>query len=244
MGSKKAEKYLLVACTELLTWYMLGGRDTDTFKRFVPADLTGVVVHDRYQNYDAAALGMRDHQLYAAHLIRGLEVCAETYPHPRWPRQLQMALRGLIHAAHLARQQGKDAIVAGTLTMFTGTFRGGVAVGLSEVKRVPGPPKTVTQAVGRVLLEVLRDRTDDVLRFAQDLRIPPTNNQAERYLRPAKTSRRSPAGSARVAHPASVRRPRLPVHRDQARPRCHDRPARRAPRQALDATRPGYGLTL
>ncbi|MEU7915453.1 transposase [Microbispora bryophytorum] len=180
----------LVACTELLTWYMLGGRDMDTFKRFVLADLTGVVVHDRYQNYDAADLGTRDHQLCAAHLIRDLEDCAETYPHARWPRQLQMAMRGLIHAANLAREQGKDTIAAGTLTMFTKMFRGGVAVGLSEVKRVPGPPKTVTQPVGRVLLEVLRDRTDDVLRFAHDLRIPPTNNQAERDLRPAKTQQK------------------------------------------------------
>ncbi|MEO3861499.1 transposase [Acrocarpospora sp. B8E8] len=38
-GPKKAKKYLLVACTDLLTWYnMLGGRDLDTFKRFVLAD--------------------------------------------------------------------------------------------------------------------------------------------------------------------------------------------------------------
>ncbi|GAA1002225.1 hypothetical protein GCM10009555_107810 [Acrocarpospora macrocephala] len=190
VGPKKTGKYLLVACTELLTWYMLGGRDLATFKRFVLAEVTGVVVHDRYQNYDAADLGTRDHQLCVAHLIRDLEDCAETYPEARWPRQLQMALRGLIHAANLAREQGGDAIAAGTLAMFTKMFRGGVAVGLSEVKRVPGPAKTVTQPVGRVLLEVLRDRADDVLRFAHDLRIPPTNNQAERDLRPAKTQQK------------------------------------------------------
>jgi transposase len=37
------------------------------------------------------------------------------------------------------------------------------------------------------LLEDLRDREADVLRFTTDLRIPPTSNQAERDLRPAKT---------------------------------------------------------
>ncbi|MFE3454966.1 transposase [Nonomuraea sp. NPDC059194] len=126
VGPKKAKKYLLVACDQLLTWYMLGGRDLDTFKRFVLAEVTGVVVHDRYQNYDAADLGLRDHQLCAAHLLRDLEDCAETYPGAHWPRQLQMALRGLIHAANLARRQGKDAIPAGTLAMFTKMFRGGV----------------------------------------------------------------------------------------------------------------------
>ncbi|MEU6788782.1 transposase [Nonomuraea angiospora] len=93
----------------------------------------------------------------------------------------------MIHATNLARAQGKEAVAAGTLAMFTKMFRGGVAVGLSAVKRTPGSAKTVTQPVGRVLLEVLRDRADDVLRFAHDLRIPPTNNQAERDLRPAKT---------------------------------------------------------
>jgi transposase len=34
--------------------------------------------------------------------------------------------------------------------------------------------------------EVLRDRKNDVLRFAHDLHVPPTSNQAERDLRPAK----------------------------------------------------------
>jgi len=37
-GRKKAEKYLLVACTELYTHYLLGDRDLDTFKAFVLAE--------------------------------------------------------------------------------------------------------------------------------------------------------------------------------------------------------------
>ena len=53
--AKKAEKYLLVACTELYTHYLLGDRDLDTFKAFVLAELTGsVLVHDRYQLYECA----------------------------------------------------------------------------------------------------------------------------------------------------------------------------------------------
>src|SRR5512141_1169906 len=44
----------------------------------------------------------------------------------------------------------------------------------------PGERKT------RLLLEVLRDREADVLRFALDLKVPATSNQAERDLRPAK----------------------------------------------------------
>jgi transposase len=46
------------------------------------------------------------------------------------------------------------------------------------------------QRPGRELLECLRDRQGDVLRFTADLRIPPTSNQAERDLRPAKTQQK------------------------------------------------------
>jgi len=42
----------------------------------------------------------------------------------------------------------------------------------------------------RLVLQVLRDREADVLRFTHDLRVPPTNNQAERDLRPSKTQQK------------------------------------------------------
>jgi IS1 family transposase len=53
-GPKARKRYLLVACTRLLTYYFLGDRSLATFSTFVFPDLHGVVVvHDRYQNYDA-----------------------------------------------------------------------------------------------------------------------------------------------------------------------------------------------
>ncbi|HEY3646831.1 MAG TPA: transposase, partial [Streptosporangiaceae bacterium] len=55
----------------------------------------------------------------------------------------------------------------------------------SEVRKVPGAK--AKQKPGRTLLDCLDKREDDVLRFLTDLRIPPTSNQAERDLRPAKT---------------------------------------------------------
>jgi hypothetical protein len=184
------KKYLLVACTDLLTWYQVGDRTMQSFKEFVLVDLTGVIVHDRYQNYDSAELGVHTHQLCCAHLLRDLADCAETYPDAAWPGQITTALQGLIHAANLARARGGRQIPAGTQAMWTRSFRHGVRVGLAEIRRTPGPAKTVTQPVGRVLLEVLRDREDDVLRFTSDLRIPPTSNQAERDVRPAKTQQK------------------------------------------------------
>jgi transposase len=67
-------------------------------------------------------------------------------------------------------------------------FRRGVTVGLSQVRRVPGA-KT-KQPPARLLLECLRHREADVLRFLTDTAIPPTSNQAERDLRPSKTQQK------------------------------------------------------
>jgi transposase len=96
-GPKTRKRYLLVACTRLLTYYFLGDRSLDTFAAFVFPDLAGVVVvHDRYQNYDAFPGVI--HQLCCQHLIRDCRDAAETYPQAIWPGQIACALRGLIHA--------------------------------------------------------------------------------------------------------------------------------------------------
>src|SRR5918993_254582 len=110
-GRKKADKYLLVACTELYTHYLLGDRDLATFKAFVLADLTeSVLVHDRYQNYDSAEFAGLIHQLCCAHLLRDLDDAAQLYPDQVWPTQIARALRELIDQANLARRAGRDSI--------------------------------------------------------------------------------------------------------------------------------------
>jgi hypothetical protein len=185
-GRKKADKYLLVACSDLFTHYLLGDRDLDTFTAFVLADLAvagKVVVHDRYRNYDSDVFTGLLHQLCCAHLLRDTTNAAETYPGTIWPTQIAEALRGLIHATNLARAQGHRSIDPAVAQPLIRLFRDGVRVGLSHTTghgKRPGERKT------RLLLECLRDREADVLRFTTDLRIPPTSNQAERDLRPAK----------------------------------------------------------
>jgi transposase len=184
-GPKTRKKYLLVACTNLLTYYFLGDRSMKTFTAFVLPDLGGtVVVHDRYQNYDAIP-GLI-HQLCTQHILRDLAGAAETYPAAHWPVQASQALQGLIHAANTARAQGLSAIPGEVAAPLIHAFKHGVLVGLSQIPRVPGRK----QEPCRDLLECLRDRQADVLRFITDLRIPPTSNQAERDLRPAKTQQK------------------------------------------------------
>jgi transposase len=188
-GPKSRKRYLLVACTRLLTCYMLGDRTLKSFATFVLPDLDGtVVVHDRYQNYDCFP-GLI-HQLCTAHLLRDLADAAETYPGEHWPIQIAEALRGLIHAANTARDKGLHAVPAEIAAPFEHAFRHGVILGLGQLPRRAGNGQHQHRALLEALLEALRDRRGDILRFAADLRIPPTSNQAERDLRPAKTQQK------------------------------------------------------
>jgi hypothetical protein len=185
-GKKKAERYLLVACTDLYTHYLLGDRSLATFTAFVVKDLSqsgSVIVHDRYHNYDSAVLGPLIHQLCTAHLLRDIDDAAQIYPDAVWPVQIGDALRALIHHANLAREQGLAAIPADVRDEQLDLFNDGVLAGLSDTGSHgtrPGERKA------RLLLQVMRDRPADVLRFTHDLKVPPTSNQAERDLRPSK----------------------------------------------------------
>ena len=189
-GKRKAERYLLVAATELYTHYLLGDRSLATFTAFVVKDLAGsgsVIVHDRYQNYDSAQLGTLVHQLCTAHLLRDLDDAAQVYPDAVWPVQIAQALRALIHQTNQAREQGLPAIAADVRDTLLRRLRDGMLVGLSDTT---GHGTRPGERKARLLLEVLRDRPDDVLRFAHDLRVPPTSNQAERDLRPSKVQQK------------------------------------------------------
>ncbi len=188
VGPRRAKRYLLVACTRWYTWYHLGDRSLETFKDFGLGDLTGVVVHDRYQNYDSAVFAGLVHQLCTAHILRDLADAAECYPHAQWPTQIADALRDLVHATNTARRTGQAGIDEHLRQARLDWIRAGVAVGLSEADRNPNPKGK--QPPGRCLLEMLRDRLGDVVRFAHDLKVPPTSNQAERDLRPAKTQQK------------------------------------------------------
>ena len=179
--------YLLVARTSLLTYFFLGDRSMRSFDAFAFPDLSAAVLaHDRCQNYDAIPGVLR--QLCCQHLLRDLEDAAQSCPDAAWPGQAAEALRGLIHAANTARANGLAAVPDDAAAADLVLFRNAVRVGLAEVRPVPGAK--AKQKPGRSLLECLRDREADVLRFLGDLRIPPTPNQAERDLRPSKTQQK------------------------------------------------------
>ncbi len=149
--------------------------------------MLGVVVHDRYALYDCEEFAGFLHQLCVSHLLRDLQDAVETYPEAIWPVQLTRSLRGLVHQANLARVAGLREVPPELRDPLIAEYRGAVRVGLADV---PPAGKGRKQPVGRCLLECLRDRQQDVLRFVFDLDVWPTNNQSERDLRPFKTQQK------------------------------------------------------
>jgi transposase len=92
-----------------------------------------------------------------------------------------------MHQANLARDAGRAAIDDAVKNKLIKLFTDGVKVGLSDTTSHGDRPG---ERKARLVLEVLRDREADVLRFAYDLRVPATSNQAERDLRPSKTQQK------------------------------------------------------
>jgi len=177
--------WLHVACTPLLTAYHLhpsrGRIAVDEFG--VLPRFAGVAVHDALSVYDAHAYPQATHALCGAHINRELTAAEEAHPGQMWPTQARDALLALNSAAHRARAADQQHIPPEIAQFYLTFFAQAIAVGLSLHPRAPGREQTKT----RNLLERLRDRADEVLRFAHDLSVPFTNNQAERDLRPAKT---------------------------------------------------------
>ena len=190
-GKAGIKQYVWSASTALYSFFALGRRTGKQFRSLdIGPHFNGVAVHDRYVVYDSSdsfGSGVR-HQLCCSHLLRDLADAAETYPDAVWPIQCARALRALIHASNVARAAGDPEIRPEHREELLDEFRHGVLVGLKEVPRIGGPKDK--QSPARSLLEDLDTRQADVLRFCYDTMIPPTNNLAERDLRPTKTQQK------------------------------------------------------
>lgn len=176
------KQWLHVARTDLLTAYHLHeSRGRVAVSEFgVLPGYAGTVVHDALAVYDCYPA---THALCGAHLLRELTAVAEQHPEQVWPAQARSALADLNAAARAARNDGLTHIPPEHAAQPLNLFRHAVLVGLAEHRRADGRKQTKA----RNLLERLRDREDEILRFTVDLAVPFTNNGSERDLRPVKT---------------------------------------------------------
>jgi transposase len=171
-------RWLHTASTTELTAYFLhdlrGGEAMDEFG--ILRDFRGVAVHDGWVSYQDFGCV---HARCNAHHLRELLDAGETHPEHTWPTLAGNLLEQLNTAAHNARNTGLATIPPDILDPLISRFTRTVHLGLLLHPPSPGRKQSKT----RNLLLRLRDYLPDVLRFARDLRVPFTNNQAERDLR-------------------------------------------------------------
>jgi transposase len=185
--------YVHVACTEYLTLMHVGDRSAHTIDAGgVLAEFTGVLVRDGYAGYQHL---QAVHAWCGAHLLRDLRSISDADPDGQlWAIAMATTLLEANRAAHQARERGADHLDEATLNQIRNHYRGALARGDTDNR---GEHTTLADKA-RTLINRFRRYEDMILRFATDLSVPFTNNEAERSCRPVKVQQRTSGGAWRT----------------------------------------------
>jgi transposase len=166
----------------LFTVHAKRGRDGMEAAGVLP-DFRGIACHDAWAPYDTFR-DVAGHALCGAHVLRELVAVTETGTDldRAWAQQAIDALITLNEAADAARAAGRDAIDADTLARHEDWYRKAAATGVALNAARQGK----LQQKRNALATRMKDREDDYLRFARDLRVPFSNNRAEHDIRMSK----------------------------------------------------------
>ena len=185
--------WLHVNCTRFLThlaWHASRGRqamdEIGIWPRF-----GGRGMHDRFASYDAYECV---HSICGAHLVRDCVAVAEQ-EHQQWASEMHDFLLDLHGACQQWRLRHLSAVPA--LQRDDWVARSFEMLAAGYAAQPPPPASSAGSHKGRQkqsqaknLLDALMARAEQVLALLDDLRIPFTNNQAERDLRWAKVQQR------------------------------------------------------
>ena len=185
--------YVHVACTEYLTLMHVGDRTKETIDAGgVLAEFTGVLVRDGYAGYEHLKAA---HAWCGAHLLRDLRSISDADPEGQlWALAMATTLLDANHGAHAARERGTDRLDQATLSQIRNYYRGALARGDTDNRS----GHTTLADKARTLIARFRRYEDMILRFATDLTVPFTNNEAERACRPVKIQQRTSGGCWRT----------------------------------------------
>jgi transposase len=190
--SASAGKYALV------TVHAKRGKDGMKAGGVLPS-FRGIAVHDAWKPYGTCK-NVGGHALCGAHLLRELIAVTKTGMDLdiAWAQQAIDALLALGQAAEAARTAGKDAVFPEALAEHEDWYRKAAEAGIALNAGRSGKLHKKRHALARRM----KARESDYLRFARDLRVPFSNNEAERSIRMSKlrikiSGSRSPAACAR-----------------------------------------------
>lgn len=185
--------WLHVNCTRFLThltWHASRGKEAMDDISILPR-YTRRALHDRWASYDAYDCA---HSICGAHLLRDCTAVAEQ-EHQHWAMEMQDFLRDLHDACqhwrllHLSSVPTieRDEWVTRYFEILAAGYAAQPPPSASVITARKGRPK---QSKAKNLLDALLRRAEQVLALLDDLRIPFTNNQAERDLRLAKVQQK------------------------------------------------------
>ncbi len=185
--------WLHVNCTRFLThlaWHASRGREAldeiGIWPRFA-----GRGMHDRWASYDAYACA---HSICGAHLVRDCAAVAQQ-EHQEWAAEMRDFLLDLHDACAEWRLLHLSAVPAIERDDWVARYFEILATGYAAHPPPPASPAgshkgRPKQSQAKNLLDALLLRAEQVLALLDDLRIPFTNNQAERDLRMAKVQQK------------------------------------------------------
>ncbi|MGH8336443.1 MAG: IS66 family transposase, partial [Gammaproteobacteria bacterium] len=190
------KRFWLHLCSTALLTLMLCHRrrgSEGTLALGVLSGYTGIAIHDHWSPYFNFGC---DHGVCNEHHVRELDGVTQR-DGQAWAERMKIVLYDGLDLKHRHHDQGRD-IPDQDLTAITQRYeqclRDGYAV-------TPEPPSSSLHPRGRPkrgktlsLLDRLRDRKKETLRFLHDPHVPWSNNQAERDLRPMKIQQKISGG--------------------------------------------------
>lgn len=174
--------YLMAFDTDEATVYQIRSQHRhEEVQEIIPPDYEGVMVTDRGRSYDAQAFDEVDQQKCLAHILRSISDVLQTKKGRA--RDFGERLKSLLQDA----MQLWRAYHAGETANFAGKVQQ-VQDALTHHLR----DRCLTDPDNQRLLNQLGRHHDrgNLVRFLEDPRIEPTNNRAERALRPAVIARK------------------------------------------------------
>jgi transposase len=187
--------WLHTASTRFLTylaWHRKRGRSALDEIGILPA-YHGRLMRDRLSSYDQYAC---EHSICGAHLLRDLTAVFEQFKQ-EWARQMKDLLVQMNELAHQYRKLGVLCLPAQLRHDLVAQYFEILVAGFAAQPPPPVPSPDKPKKRGRPgqteaknLLDALLQRAHQVLAFLDDLRIPFTNNLAERDLRMVKVQQK------------------------------------------------------
>jgi transposase len=183
--------WLHTVASDQLTWYGAHAqRGLPAFKDHgILLNLIGTAVHDCWGPYWRLLCA---HGLCNAHLLRELTFQRET-TRQRWPkRMIDLLIRARDHC-ETARQQNKAALSPWRTRRIFRDYNAILDQALTRNPRAEQQVKRrgrIKQSVAFNLINRMRGHAEAVLRFVTDLRVPFTNNLAERAIRMPKVKQK------------------------------------------------------